>query len=228
MAEITGITPQIKDKERCNIEVDGRFFCGMKLETVVKYRLKVGVAVSEEELSRMQLESENLTALDKALTFITASMKTEKDIRAYLRKKGYLEDISDYVVEKMRSYGYLDDAAYARAYIEHAGKRKGSRLIAMELRQKGVSDEAIEEALSGTAGEADAAYAVLTKYLRGKKTDKATFSKAYRHLLSKGFDYDTARAALERLRGEEDFDGEDGLGADGAEDGADGADGEDT
>ena len=35
MAEITGITPQIKDKERCNIEVDGRFFCGMKLETVV-------------------------------------------------------------------------------------------------------------------------------------------------------------------------------------------------
>ena len=47
MAEITGITPQIKDKERCNIEVDGRFFCGMKLETVVKHRLKVGVAVSE-------------------------------------------------------------------------------------------------------------------------------------------------------------------------------------
>ena len=81
-------------------------------------------------------------------------MKTEKDIRAYLRKKGYLEDISDYVVEKMRSYGYLDDAAYARAYIEHAGKRKGSRLIAMELRQKGVSDEAIEEALSGVSGEA--------------------------------------------------------------------------
>ena len=228
MAEITGITPQIKDKERCNIEVDGRFFCGMKLETVVKHRLKVGVAVSEEALSRMQLESEKLTALDKTLTFITASMKTEKDIRAYLRKKGYLEDISDYVVEKMRSYGYLDDAAYARAYAEHAGKKKGSRLIAMELRQKGVSDEAIEEALSSVSGEADAAYAVLTKYLRGKKTDKATFSKAYRHLLSKGFDYDTARAVLERLRGEEGFGGEDGLGADGAEDGADGADGEDT
>ena len=30
MAEITGITPQIKDKERCNIEVDGRFFCGIQ------------------------------------------------------------------------------------------------------------------------------------------------------------------------------------------------------
>ena len=199
MAEITGITPQIRDKERCNIEVDGRFFCGMKLETVVKHRLKVGVAVSEEELSRLQLESEKLTALDKALTYITASMKTERDIRTYLRKKGYLEDVSDYVVEKMRSYGYLDDDAYARAYIDHAGKKKGSRLIQMELRQKGVPDEAIEEALQGFSGEEESALEVLRKYLRGKSLDRATLLKAYRHLMGKGFSYETAKGALERL-----------------------------
>ena len=209
MAEITGITPQIKDKERCNIEVDGRFFCGMKLETVVKHRLKVGVAVSEEELSRLQLESEKLTALDKALTYITASMKTERDIRAYLRKKGYLEDVSDYVVEKMRSYGYLDDDAYARAYIEHAGKKKGSRLIAMELRQKGVSDEAIEEALSSVSGEEESALEVLKKYLRGKSLDRATLLKAYRHLMGKGFSCETAKGALERLGSDLDEEGED-------------------
>ncbi len=209
MAEITGIAPQIRDKERCNIEVDGRFFCGMKLETVVKHRLKVGVAVSEEELSRLQLESEKLTALDKALTYITASMKTERDIRTYLRKKGYLEDVSDYVVEKMRSYGYLDDAAYARAYIEHAGKKKGSRLIAMELRQKGVSDEAIEEALSSVSGEEESALEVLKKYLRGKSLDRATLLKAYRHLMGKGFSCETAKGALERLGSDLDEEGED-------------------
>ena len=209
MAEITGITPQIKDKERCNIEVDGRFFCGMKLETVVKHRLKVGVAVSEEELSRLQLESEKLTALDKALTYITASMKTERDIRTYLRKKGYLEDVSDYVVEKMRSYGYLDDDAYARAYIEHAGKKKGSRLSAMELRQKGVSDEAIEEALSSVSGEEESALEVLKKYLRGKSLDRATLLKAYRHLMGKGFSCETAKGALERLGSDLDEEGED-------------------
>lgn len=97
----------------------------------------------------------------------------------------------------------------------------------MELRQKGVSDEAIEEALSSVSGEADAAYAILTKYLRGKKRTRRR-SQGIPPSPFKGFDYDTARAALERLRGEEDFDGEDGSGADGAEDGADGADGEDT
>ena len=51
MAEITGISPQKKDKTRCNIEVDGRFYCGMKLETAIKNRLKVGSVVSLEYLA---------------------------------------------------------------------------------------------------------------------------------------------------------------------------------
>lgn len=197
MAEITAITPQVKDKMRCNIEVDGRFFCGMKLETVMQHRLKVGSVVSPEELSHIQLESEKSTALDKALTHITATMKTEREIRDYLKKKGYLQDVCDYVVEKMSGYGFLDDGVYAKAYAESAGKKKGRRLIALELRRKGVADECVEEALSGLSGEEESAQRLLAKYLRGKTADRKTLSKAYAYLLGKGFDYDTARAALE-------------------------------
>jgi hypothetical protein len=82
MGEITSITPQIKDKRRCNIFIDGKFYCGMLLETTVKHRLKVGRSVTEEELSTIQLDSEKQTALDKALTHITASKKTEKTQRS--------------------------------------------------------------------------------------------------------------------------------------------------
>ena len=198
--EITSITPQKHDAARCNIEVDGRFFCGMQLITVMEHRLKVGSIVTEEELSALQLAGERQTALDKALTHISASMKTDRDVRDFLRRKGYLQDVCDYVVEKMKGYGYLDDEAYARAYAESMGKRKGSRLIRMELKRKGVSDAAL--ASLPETGERDAAEGVLRKYLRGKEMDAATVRKAYAHLLSKGFDYDTARAALERLRGE--------------------------
>lgn len=204
MPEITAITPQKKDKTRCNIEVDGRFYCGMKLVTVMENRLKVGCTVSLEELSRIQLESEKQTALDKALTHITASMKTEKEIRTYLQKKGYLQDVCDYVVEKMKGYGFLNDAAYAQAYAESVGKRKGSRLIAMELKRKGIADESIEAAVENLDGEEPAKRA-LEKYLRGKDvSDRNVIRKAYAHLISKGFDYDTARAALEGLRDDED------------------------
>ncbi len=201
--EITAITPQKKDKTRCNIEVDGRFYCGMKLETVMQNRLKAGVSVSEGELSRMQLESEKQTALDKALTHISASMKTEREVRDYLRRKGYLQDVCDHVIEKMKGYGFLDDEAYARAYAESAGKKKGKRLIAAELARKGVSEEAVEAALSSLEGEEEGAKRALEKYMRGKTADKVTLSKAYRHLLAKGYDYETARAALEGLKDED-------------------------
>ena len=56
--EITAITPQKHDAARCNIEVDGRFFCGMQLLTVMEHRLKVGSIVTEEELSQLQLAGE--------------------------------------------------------------------------------------------------------------------------------------------------------------------------
>lgn len=204
MAEITAITPQKKDKTRCNIEVDGRFFCGMKLVTVMQNRLKVGSVVTAESLSEIQLESEKETAFDKALSHISAAMKTEREVRDHLKKKGYLPNVEEYVVGKMKEYGFLDDEAYARAYAESMSKRKGSRLIVMELKQKGVSDEIIEEVVSGLSGEEEAAASVLEKYLRGKdRTDKKVIQKAYAHLLSKGFDYDTARRALEGLRDED-------------------------
>lgn len=202
--EITAITPQKHDAARCNIEVDGRFFCGMQLLTVMEHRLKVGSIVTEEELSQLQLAGERQTALDKALTHISASMKTERDIRDFLRRKGYLQDVADYVVGKMKGYGYLDDEAYARAYAESAGKRKGGRLIRMELKRKGVSDQAIAAALSEGVDEGAAAKAALEKYLRGKKPDEKTLRKAYAHLMSRGFDYDTARSALADLRSDAD------------------------
>ena len=197
--EITAITPQKHDPKRCNIEVDGRFFCGMQLITVMEHRLKAGAVVTEEELSRLQLEGEKQTALDKALTHISASMKTEREMRDFLRRKGYLQEVSDYVVEKMKGYGYLDDEAYARAYAESAGKRKGSRLIRMELKRKGIPESAL--AALPERDERGAAAEVLQKYLRGKEQDVKTLRKAYAPLISNGFDHDTARAALEEMRG---------------------------
>ena len=203
MSEITAITPQKKDKSRCNIEVDGKFYCGLKLDTALANGLKVGMHVELSELSKMQLESEKLTALDKALKHISVSMKTEKEIRLFLKRKGYLEDVAQYVLDKMKDYGYVDDETYASSYVEGASKRKGSRLIQLELRQKGVDDEIIESVLSTLEDESESAKRCLEKYMRGKPFDEATLKKAYRNLLSKGFDYDTCKQAIESLKDED-------------------------
>lgn len=196
MSEITAITPQVKDKTRCNIFVDGRFYCGLTLEAAVKNRLKAGQTIDPARLSEIQLESEKSTALDKALNFISATQKTEKQVREYLAEKGYLPAVTEHVMEKMREYDFLDDGAYAENYAAAAVKRKGMRLIRMELRAKGVDDEHIAAATESLEGESETAARILAKYMRGKTADKETLYKAFRYLTGKGFDYETSRAAL--------------------------------
>lgn len=209
MAEITDIVPQVKDKERCSIYIDGRFYCGLKLETAVRYRLKAGEQIEPARLDEIQLENEKSQALDKAMTHLTHSMKTEKEIRDFLKKKGYVDAVAAYAAEKLREYGFLDDDEYCRQYAASAGKTKGARLIAYELRRRGAAEESIERAVAELAGEGDAASAVLKKYMRGREFTRENLAKAFRYLMSKGFDCDTAKEALASLGAEEDGTGDD-------------------
>ena len=198
MNEITAITPQVKDKRRCNIFVDGRFCCGLTLEATVKNRLKVGQTITPERLAEIQLDSEKNTAFDKALTHISATQKTEKQVREFLQGKGYLPAVVDYAIEKLHSYNFLNDGQYAESYVESISKRKGSKLIRMELRSKGVSETEIDAALDAlpVEQEIETAKGILEKYMRGKVCDKTTLHKACRYLLGKGYDYEVVKSAL--------------------------------
>lgn len=201
MGEITAITPQIKDKRRCNIFVDGRFCCGLTLETAVKNRLKVGTIVTEDGLAEIQLQSEKEVALDKAMSFLSATRKTEKQVREHLATKGYLGIVRDYAVEKLRGYGFLNDGEYAEAFVESMAKRKGSRLMRMELRGKGISDAEIDGALENLDEETEieSAKGIAQKYMKGKNFDQPTLQKAYRYLLGKGFSFEVAKSAISAL-----------------------------
>ena len=199
MKIITEITPQVKNPKRCSIFLDGEFFCGMTLETVMKNRLKVGMSVTKEELEQIQLDSERTAALDKAMTFLSGSVKTEKQTRDYLKDKGYTYAVINYVADKLKEYGFLNDGYYAKRFAESYSDKKGVRLIKNELRKKGVSEDDAELAVADIGDQAEAALVIAEKYMRGKERDLKTRQKLYRHLLSKGFTYDDAKSAYEKI-----------------------------
>ena len=195
MAEITSIEPQKKDKNRCSIFIDGRFYCGLTLQAAVKYRLKAGMHVEKPFLDEIQLETDKNTALDKALTHISASMKTEKQIRDFLNKKVYTQPVCDYVLERMAYYGFIDDYAYCKAYISGCSGR-GKRLLEADLIKRGASRCAIDSALEEVEEDGEGARAVAEKYLRGKERTRENLYKAVKYLVSRGFSYDTAKDAV--------------------------------
>lgn len=200
MSEITALTPQVKDKNRVNVYVDGEFVCGLQLETAIKFKLKAGVSITKERLAEIEFDSEKTKATEKAAAYISKAMKTEKQLSDYLAGKGYGEAVVSFIIEKFKSYGYVDDAAYAAAYIKTYGGKKGERLMRYELRQKGVSDGDINVAFESSAPAEDAVFGVADKFMARKENTPENIKKLYRHLVSKGFSYDEAGRAADRFK----------------------------
>ena len=199
MAVITEISPQKHDGGRVNVYLDGRFAAGLKLETAIKCKLKVGFEIDEDTLSKVQFENEKDEALDKAMSFLSRAVKTAKQVREYLEKKGYTSAVTDYALAKLDEYKYLDDGEYCRLYAENYSRTKGKRLMALELKKRGAAAEDIETALE-EIDETESAAALLKKYLSGKILDLKTISKGYNYLLSKGFGYDAASEAVKKFK----------------------------
>ncbi|MCD8040297.1 MAG: RecX family transcriptional regulator [Clostridia bacterium] len=198
MPEITSIEPQKKDKNRCSVYIDGRFYCGLTLEAAVKFHLKAGMPVEKKLLDEIQLETDKNTALDKALTHISATRKTEKQVADFLAKKGYTQAVCDYVLEKLHYYNFIDDYAYCKAYVAEC-RGRGKKLIEADLIKRGAKKEAIEAVLSESEEDEEEAKAVAEKYLRGKEKSKENIYKAFKYLLSRGYGYDTAKSAVDGL-----------------------------
>ena len=132
--KITDVTPQ-KNKNRLNIYVDNKFYCGMEAEVFVSSRLKIGNDVTIEKMQELALISDREVAKNKALNYISKRCKSVKEVREYLSKKGYLENVVDNVINFLTDYGYLNDEEYQKMFI-NSNKYKGKKAIKYKLLQK--------------------------------------------------------------------------------------------
>lgn len=197
MPKITQIVQQTKNKNRCNLFVDNEFYAVVSIETIMKNRIKVGIDIERNELAQLIYQSEREEALNKAVEYISKALKTKRQVKDYLLRKGYSDDIVWYCIDKLKEYGYIDDLEYSKRYISSVSKNNGKRLIEYKLMMKGVQKKDIEDAYYNTEINAkENAKKIAEKYLRNKELTKENKAKAYRYLISKGFTYDEVTFAL--------------------------------
>ena len=202
MSTITAIEYQKNNKNKVNLYVDGEFKCGLTAETAVVARLKKGQELSEEKLTELLTTSEAQIAFDKSLNYISKSGKTAYQVKQYLVQKGFAPQAADSALQKLKDYNYVDDEQYAAQYVAQGKPTKGAIRLKQELMLKGVEKSVIEQALSALDQEETEqnALRVAEKFLKNKPLDVSTAAKINRHLLGRGFDYETAGAVLEILR----------------------------
>ena len=204
MKKVTDITPQKKNKKRVNLYLDGEFYGGVELVTLLSERIKIGDEIDDERLAEVIERSEYSSALEKSLDYVSRNLRTKMQVIRYLKDKGYQGKTIAKVIDKLLDYGYVNDEAYAKTFAEQKKTSKGKRAIAYELKTKGVDDKTIETVMSEAADEDDGCMRVALRYLKGKTPDYETKVKTYRYLLSKGFDYDVAKKTLDKIMSDED------------------------
>ena len=201
MAKITAITIQSKNKKRCNLFIDDEFYSGISLETVMQHRLKSGMDIDKTALAEIILESDKVEALNFAVDYLSSRLKTKRQVKDYLLKKGYSEQVVWHCIDKLKEYNYVDDQEYSKRYIESTSKTQGRRLVEYKLMMKGVKKEEISSAY--TESEVDSkqnAKNVLERYMKNKEHTKENLAKAYRYLIGRGFLYEEATFAIDSFK----------------------------
>jgi regulatory protein len=108
------------------------------------------------------------------LTLLTLAPRTRAQLAAALRKRGVPDEVADEVLGRFQDVGLIDDAAFARSWVEsrHYSRGLAGRALSAELRQRGVAaDEiraAIDEQLSPDA-EAGAARRLVDRRMAGTR-----------------------------------------------------------
>lgn len=141
-----------------------------------------------------------------AIRYLSFRTRSEKELSDYLTKKQCDALTSKRILDSLKRDKFLNDEEFARMWIRERTliKPKAIRVIKMELKQKGISKELIEEAFQNSEDspvDLDLAVRLAEKKLRTihDQTDKFKVKeKLGRYLASKGFDWDTIKAAIDR------------------------------
>ncbi|WP_240746667.1 regulatory protein RecX [Cryptosporangium phraense] len=113
------------------------------------------------------------------LRLLTTRPRTRSELATALAKRNIPAEAADAVLDRFGEVGLIDDAAFARAWVEtrQRGRGLGRSALAGELRKKGVDREIVQEALDqiDPSDDLDAARRLVEKKLaatRGQPADK--------------------------------------------------------
>jgi regulatory protein len=181
-----------------------------------------------ERRERRAAVDDPVVVLEAAAAFLAVRPRSVAETRRRLRGHGYREELIEAVLERLLEFGYLDDEAFGRAWLESRDRAhpRGEAALRRELAQKGLERETIdallrervtrlaeERAAAADPGggepavEADVQAARLLLVRRRRSYDRGADprkrrARAYALLARHGFDPDTIHEALAERDGE--------------------------
>lgn len=176
-------------------------------EIVYRHRLKEGIVITTFQLERLLSESEMFHCDRTVARLLAMREHSVGEIRVKLSKRRFSSDMIRQVVKKYKDQGMLDDVRFALEIAKSLIARRpcGRSYLTGYLRRKlidrALAEQTTEAVLTGK-NEIELAVSALekrwTEFSRFEL--EVTKRKSYNYLARRGFSYEAAKVAFEKLQ----------------------------
>lgn len=138
VTEITELT-----KAKSKVAFDNGMSVSLYRSELRRYRLRVGEPIADavyEELLHTELPKR---AKLRCMNLLKQRDYTESELCRKLESGGYPEEVIQTALDYVKSYGYVDDEAYVRKYIDTYRDRKSMLRIETDLLKKGIHRDTV-------------------------------------------------------------------------------------
>jgi len=144
-------------------------------------------------------------ALDQAYRYLGRRERTVSEVRRHLLARDVSEATADAVIAELMEQGALDDARFARLFVQDKRELEqwGSDRIRRALLGRGIDRELVEAALKregAESGELERALAILRQRFPTAPEGRRERERALGLLLRKGYDLELALDAIRAHR----------------------------
>jgi len=184
------------------VHLDGAYLGTLSEMLVARYGLYAGCELSDANAEALRADADREAALACAYRLLSQRSRGIREMRQRLAAKGYPENVTSAIVDRLTAEGLLDDAAFAAAYV--ADKRRlsgwGNQRLAAGLRRLGVDPAVVDEAIASpdeeAQDEAGRAAGVLARMGRPTVPFDTARRRAFDRLRRRGFSTEVAQHAV--------------------------------
>jgi regulatory protein len=204
LRKITDIQVQKKRRDRVAIFLDGEFAFGLHQDVLLAAGIATGDELTPAQIESIQQLEARRSGKEKAIRLLAHRARSRKEIVDRLKQAGYAPQDIDWVIEELQRLKLLDDAEFARLYARTRmiTKPVGAFLMRQELKQRGLADKEIENAVAvGYEEQSEREVARELAAKNKKKQVRLDEDKAKQRvadfLLRRGFHWDIVNEIIE-------------------------------
>jgi len=201
MKKVTAIRAGRRGK-RVKVFLDGRFAFSLEAEVAVKQGLGVEQELSEGNIEALARADLFHRCLNAALHYLSYRLRSEAELRQQLHRRGFDGDNVEAALAKLKEQGLVDDLAFAQFWKDNRESfRPRSRwLTRLELRQKGVANDIIDQVVAEVDDEDSAYRAAVGRARILPMSDYHSFRRRLgEYLKRRGFGYGVISHTVERV-----------------------------